>query len=169
MLKRSGQQSLTWPANMEQVKLEQNRWGVDCNKVYKEAGNEEFDSIDQVESVKTSKAFKEIFLEFKDVSHDFIPDERCVWIDLVVCHWASWAPEIFTTCERVPYSLVLREEMFRGVESDLVDSLKKARFVNESVLVDCGNVTTDDNEYVRRVIAPEKTPSTPPSTPPGND
>ncbi|GJY35102.1 hypothetical protein Tco_0420480 [Tanacetum coccineum] len=79
----------------------------DCNKVYKEAGNEavmsisvdvfvliwryvggrwvwlEFDSMDQVESVKTSKALKEIFLEFKDVSHDFIPDERCVWIDLV--------------------------------------------------------------------------------------
>ncbi|GJU50409.1 hypothetical protein Tco_1219964 [Tanacetum coccineum] len=40
----------------------------------------EFDSMDQVESVKTSKALKEIFLEFKDVSHDFIPDERCVWI-----------------------------------------------------------------------------------------
>ncbi|GKB38006.1 RNA-directed DNA polymerase, eukaryota [Tanacetum coccineum] len=40
----------------------------------------EFNSMDQVESVKTSKALKEIFLEFKDVSHDFIPDERCVWI-----------------------------------------------------------------------------------------
>ncbi|GKC76778.1 hypothetical protein Tco_1127552 [Tanacetum coccineum] len=39
--------------------------------------------MDQVESIKTSKALKEIFLEFKDVSHDFIPDERCVWIDLV--------------------------------------------------------------------------------------
>ncbi|GKD96583.1 RNA-directed DNA polymerase, eukaryota, partial [Tanacetum coccineum] len=38
----------------------------------------EFDSMDQVESVKTSKALKDIFLEFKDVSHDFIPDERCV-------------------------------------------------------------------------------------------
>ncbi|GJZ12881.1 hypothetical protein Tco_0548111 [Tanacetum coccineum] len=82
----------------------------DCNKVYKEAGNEavmsisvddcidldgmehkcwgrwvwlDFDSMDQVESVKTSKALKKIFLEFKDVSYDFIPDERCVWIDLV--------------------------------------------------------------------------------------
>ncbi|GKG52733.1 hypothetical protein Tco_0549845, partial [Tanacetum coccineum] len=31
----------------------------------------EFDSMDQVESFKTSKALKEIFLEFKDVSHDF--------------------------------------------------------------------------------------------------
>ncbi|GJW21683.1 hypothetical protein Tco_0032305 [Tanacetum coccineum] len=30
---------------------------------------------------RLSKALKEIFLEFKDVSHDFIPDERCVWID----------------------------------------------------------------------------------------
>ncbi|GKE05461.1 nucleotide-binding alpha-beta plait domain-containing protein [Tanacetum coccineum] len=49
----------------------------------------EFDSMDQVESVKTSKALKEIFLEFKDVSHDFIPDERCVWIDLVGLPLAS--------------------------------------------------------------------------------
>ncbi|GJZ21787.1 hypothetical protein Tco_0558826 [Tanacetum coccineum] len=43
--------------------------------------------MDQVEAVKTSKALKEIFLEFKDVSHDFIPDERCVWIDLVGLPW----------------------------------------------------------------------------------
>ncbi|GKD67519.1 hypothetical protein Tco_1309627 [Tanacetum coccineum] len=49
--------------------------------------------MDQVERVKTSKALKEIFLEFKDVSHDFIPDERCVWIDLVGLPLASWAPE----------------------------------------------------------------------------
>ncbi|GKB97847.1 RNA-directed DNA polymerase, eukaryota [Tanacetum coccineum] len=55
----------------------------------------EFDSMDQVESVKTSKALKEIFLEFKDVSHDFIPDERCVWIDLVGLPLASWAPEVY--------------------------------------------------------------------------
>ncbi|GJT83825.1 hypothetical protein Tco_0898693 [Tanacetum coccineum] len=51
--------------------------------------------MDQVESVKTSKALKEIFLEFKDVSHDFIPDERCVWIDLVGLPLASWAPEVY--------------------------------------------------------------------------
>ncbi|GKB27658.1 hypothetical protein Tco_0867059 [Tanacetum coccineum] len=55
----------------------------------------EFDSMDQVERVKTSKALKEIFLEFKDVSHDFIPDERCVWIDLVGLPLASWAPEVY--------------------------------------------------------------------------
>ncbi|GJT46133.1 RNA-directed DNA polymerase, eukaryota [Tanacetum coccineum] len=55
----------------------------------------EFDSMDQAESVKTSKALKEIFLEFKDVSHDFIPDERCVWIDLVGLPLASWAPEVY--------------------------------------------------------------------------
>ncbi|GJU33963.1 hypothetical protein Tco_1182317 [Tanacetum coccineum] len=47
------------------------------------------------ESVKTSKALKEIFLEFKDVSHDFIPDERCVWIDLVGLPLASWALEVY--------------------------------------------------------------------------
>ncbi|GJT48862.1 RNA-directed DNA polymerase, eukaryota [Tanacetum coccineum] len=55
----------------------------------------EFDYMDQVESVKTSKALKEIFLKFKDVSHDFIPDERCVWIDLVGLPLASWAPEVY--------------------------------------------------------------------------
>nr|GFC11962.1 armadillo-type fold protein [Tanacetum cinerariifolium] len=53
----------------------------------------EFDSMDQVESVKTSKALNEIFMEFKDVSHNFIPDERCVWIDVVGLPLASWALE----------------------------------------------------------------------------
>lgn len=55
----------------------------------------EFDSMDQVESVKTSKALNEIFLEFKDASHDFIPDERCVWIDLVGMPLGSWAPKVY--------------------------------------------------------------------------
>nr|GEV14116.1 nucleotide-binding alpha-beta plait domain-containing protein [Tanacetum cinerariifolium] len=52
----------------------------------------EFDSTDQVESVKNSKVLNELFLELKDVSYDFIPDERCVWIDLVGLPLASWAP-----------------------------------------------------------------------------
>nr|GFB06069.1 RNA-directed DNA polymerase, eukaryota [Tanacetum cinerariifolium] len=43
----------------------------------------EFDFTDQVESVKNSKVLNELFLELKDVSYDFILDERCVWIDLV--------------------------------------------------------------------------------------
>ncbi|GJT27793.1 hypothetical protein Tco_0908068 [Tanacetum coccineum] len=84
--------------------------------------------MDQVESVKTSKALKEIFLEFKDVSHDFIPDERCVWIDLVGLPLASWALEVYkklggrgeAACLRIVYSY------------------------------------TDDNEDVTQVIAPEK-------------
>nr|GFB10397.1 RNA-directed DNA polymerase, eukaryota [Tanacetum cinerariifolium] len=42
----------------------------------------EFNSTDQVESVKNSKVLNELFLELKDVSYDFIRDERCVWIDL---------------------------------------------------------------------------------------
>ncbi|GKA97890.1 hypothetical protein Tco_0825784 [Tanacetum coccineum] len=101
----------TCPANTEQYMLEQNLWGVNCNKrsilakglkiyvSFQSIKNKcllrismklvlicwgtfwvlfglKFDSMDQVESVKTSKALKEIFLEFKDVSHDFIPDER---------------------------------------------------------------------------------------------
>ncbi|GKB57871.1 RNA-directed DNA polymerase, eukaryota [Tanacetum coccineum] len=55
----------------------------------------EFDSTDQVESVKNSKVLNELFLELKDVSYDFIPDERCVWIDLVGLPLASWAPEVY--------------------------------------------------------------------------
>nr|GEW15342.1 RNA-directed DNA polymerase, eukaryota [Tanacetum cinerariifolium] len=54
----------------------------------------EFDSTDQVESVKNSKVLNELFLELKDFSYDFIPDERCVWIDLVGLPLASWAPEV---------------------------------------------------------------------------
>nr|GEW23772.1 hypothetical protein [Tanacetum cinerariifolium] len=55
----------------------------------------EFDSTDQVESVKNSKVLNELFLELKDVSYDFILDERCVWIDLVGLPLASWAPEVY--------------------------------------------------------------------------
>ncbi|GKG14940.1 hypothetical protein Tco_0354540, partial [Tanacetum coccineum] len=38
---------------------------------------------------------KRMNLEFKDVSHDFIPDERCVWIDLVGLPLEPWAPEVY--------------------------------------------------------------------------
>nr|GEX84854.1 5-oxoprolinase-like protein [Tanacetum cinerariifolium] len=55
----------------------------------------EFDSTDQVESVKNLKVLNELFLELKDVSYDFNPDERCVWIDLVGLPLASWAPEVY--------------------------------------------------------------------------
>nr|GEV70911.1 RNA-directed DNA polymerase, eukaryota [Tanacetum cinerariifolium] len=55
----------------------------------------EFDSTDQVESVKNSKVLNELFLELKYVSYDFIPDEKCVWIDLVGLPLASWAPEVY--------------------------------------------------------------------------
>nr|GEX29439.1 RNA-directed DNA polymerase, eukaryota [Tanacetum cinerariifolium] len=55
----------------------------------------DFDSTHQVESVKNSKVLNELFLELKDVSYDFILDERCVWIDLVGLPLASWAPEVY--------------------------------------------------------------------------
>nr|GEY98471.1 hypothetical protein [Tanacetum cinerariifolium] len=55
----------------------------------------EFDSTDQVESAKNSKVLNELFLELKDVSYDFISDERCVWIDLVGLPLASWALEVY--------------------------------------------------------------------------
>nr|GEU56807.1 hypothetical protein [Tanacetum cinerariifolium] len=55
----------------------------------------EFDLTNQVESVKNSKVLNELFLELKDVSYHFIPDERCVWIDLVGLPLASWAPEVY--------------------------------------------------------------------------
>ncbi|GJZ46920.1 zinc finger CCCH domain-containing protein 19, partial [Tanacetum coccineum] len=96
-----------------------------------------------------------------------------------------------------PSSRVLGEEDARGVESDLVDSFEEGEIRDDSVLYndgcikdcmeknleddageilgvhsqgDCGNVTTDDNEDVTPVIAPEKDSIiAPPSTPPGND
>ncbi|GJR24722.1 RNA-directed DNA polymerase, eukaryota [Tanacetum coccineum] len=95
-----------------------------------------------------------------------------------------------------PSSRVLREEDVRGVESDLVDSFEEGEIRDDSVLYndgcikdcmeknleddageilgvhsqgDCGNVTTDDNEDVTPVIAPEKDSIiAPPSTPPGD-
>ncbi|GKG08606.1 hypothetical protein Tco_0334438, partial [Tanacetum coccineum] len=92
-----------------------------------------------------------------------------------------------------PSSRVLREEDVRGVESDLVDSFEEGEIRDDSVLYndgcikncieknleddageilgvhsqgDYGNVTTDDNEDVMPVIAPEKDSIiAPPSTP----
>ncbi|GJZ70294.1 hypothetical protein Tco_0633844 [Tanacetum coccineum] len=168
------------------------------------------------ESVKTSKALKEIFLEFKDVSHDFIPDERCVWIDLVGLPLASWAPEVYkklggrwgssvftdmfcilggsilndkvTFESRNPLerkdargssldekfrkmSGFCREEDVRGVGTLIFGTpLNQGEICDDSGLGDCGNVTTDDNEDVTPVIAPEKDSIiAPPSTPSGND
>nr|GEX87409.1 RNA-directed DNA polymerase, eukaryota, reverse transcriptase zinc-binding domain protein [Tanacetum cinerariifolium] len=43
-----------------------------------------------------------------------------------------------------PSSRVLREEEFRGVESDLADSFEEGEIRGDSG--DCDNVTTDDNE-----------------------
>nr|GEX19857.1 hypothetical protein [Tanacetum cinerariifolium] len=55
----------------------------------------EFNSTNQVESIKNSKVLNELFLELKDVSYDFVLDERCVWIDLVGLPLASWALEVY--------------------------------------------------------------------------
>nr|GEZ05717.1 hypothetical protein [Tanacetum cinerariifolium] len=48
-----------------------------------------------VESVKNSKVLNELLLELKDVSYDFISNERYVWIDLVGLPLASWALEVY--------------------------------------------------------------------------
>ncbi|GKG06078.1 5-oxoprolinase-like protein, partial [Tanacetum coccineum] len=96
-----------------------------------------------------------------------------------------------------PSSRVLREEDVRGVKSDLVDSFEEGEIRDDSVLYndrcikdcmkknleddageilgvhsqgDCGNVSTDDNEDVTPVIAPEKDSIiAPSSTPPDSD
>nr|GEV12548.1 hypothetical protein [Tanacetum cinerariifolium] len=81
------------------------------NKANEESSNEalmfisEDDCIDldgmersilaKVERVKNTKVLNELFLELKDVSYDFIPNERCVWIDLVGLPLASWALEVY--------------------------------------------------------------------------
>ncbi|GJR12489.1 hypothetical protein Tco_0795141 [Tanacetum coccineum] len=142
----------------------------------------EFDSMDQVESVKTSKAL-----------------QRTWW----VCHWASWAPDVLEVgvggrwgkkqcfyrygndvdhvhgkvCSpyRSLYHLGFCERRnVRGVESDLWDAFEEGRFVmiRSCIMIGVivGNVTIDDNEDVTPVIAPEKDSIiAPPSTPPGND
>nr|GEY56994.1 hypothetical protein [Tanacetum cinerariifolium] len=76
----------------------------------------EFDSTDQVESIKNSKVLNELFLELKDISYDFIPDERCVWIDLVGLPLASWAPEV----------CVLTESLHRVLESFKVSNRNRS-------------------------------------------
>ncbi|GJU44291.1 hypothetical protein Tco_1201557 [Tanacetum coccineum] len=113
----------------------------------------EFASMDQVESVKTSKALKEIFLEFKDVSHDFILDERCVWIDLVGLSLASWAPEesllhVIAPNIEIDGGQFLKSNplerkdaegpyrrMFVGCESDLVESFEEGEGVSWMIQV----------------------------------
>ncbi|GJQ99757.1 RNA-directed DNA polymerase, eukaryota [Tanacetum coccineum] len=104
----------------------------DCNKVYKEAGNEAVMSISVDDCIDLDGMERSILAKVKDLSvisellkhmssegfddvglryvggrwvwlefdsmglpHDFIPDERCVWIDLVGLPLASWAPEVY--------------------------------------------------------------------------
>ncbi|GKA35357.1 hypothetical protein Tco_0721848 [Tanacetum coccineum] len=122
------------------------------------------------------KALKEfiLFLEFMDVSHDFIPDERCVdktwWVAI-----GSWAPEVdmklvwsgggssvfrnngnmtYVSWGRSPLRMLTMIQvsplvgfcerwMFVGWKYNLVDSLKKAKFVDDSVLYNDGGDIMD--------------------------
>ncbi|GJX96993.1 hypothetical protein Tco_0352791 [Tanacetum coccineum] len=141
----------------------------------------EFDSMDQVESVKTSKALKEIFLEFKDTYR------------IIATEFAYWAPKIESMevnsesnpLERKDAEGPSLDESLENVEHldvDSCDSDSPKNVNNDSVSPssrvlreedvqleddageilgvhsqgDCGNVTTDDNEDVTPVIAPEK-------------
>nr|GEW50690.1 hypothetical protein [Tanacetum cinerariifolium] len=126
----------------------------------------EFDSTDQVESVKNSKVLNELFLELKYVSYDFIPDERCVWIDLVGLPLASWAPEVYkklggrwgydnndsdSSSKMSSTSRLMREVNVRGVDSDHVDSFEEGKIIGDSVLnndgcvKDCMKKNLDDD------------------------
>nr|GEV78267.1 RNA-directed DNA polymerase, eukaryota [Tanacetum cinerariifolium] len=90
-----------------------------------------FDSTDQVKSVKNSKVLNELFLELKDVSYDFIPDERCVWIDLMGLPLASWAPEVYKKlggrwgCSMFT-DMVNDGPLFHGNVCVLIESLHRA-------------------------------------------
>ncbi|GKE88860.1 5-oxoprolinase-like protein, partial [Tanacetum coccineum] len=130
------------------------------------------------------------------VSKQFIKDKEQEWFkSVILCD--SDSPKNVNNDSVSPSSRVLREEDVRGVESDLVDSFEEGEIRDDSVLYndgcikdcmeknleddageilgvhyqgDCGNVTTDDNEDVTPVIAPEKDSIiAPSSTPPGND
>ncbi|GKC50907.1 hypothetical protein Tco_1073652 [Tanacetum coccineum] len=116
------------------------------------------------------------------VIESFIVSYRNQTYRIIATEFAYWAPNIESiehldvdSCDSdsldvnndsvSPSSRVLREEDVRGVESDLVDSFEEGEIRDDSG--DCGNVTTDDNEDVTPVIAPEKDSIiAPPSTPP---
>ncbi|GJX91381.1 hypothetical protein Tco_0344707 [Tanacetum coccineum] len=73
-------------------------------------------------------------------------------------------------------SRVLREEVCSWGGNDLVDSLKDGEIRDDSVLdndgcrLDCGKVTTDDNEDVRQLLLLKYgLLHCASSTPPGND
>ncbi|GJR17193.1 hypothetical protein Tco_0965720 [Tanacetum coccineum] len=67
-------------------------------------------------------------------------------------------------------SRVLLEDGFRWGGNDLNLEDDAGEILGVHSQGDCGNVTTDDNEDVTPVIAPEKDSIiAPPSTPPGND
>nr|GEU97118.1 nucleotide-binding alpha-beta plait domain-containing protein [Tanacetum cinerariifolium] len=115
----------------------------------------EFDSTDHVESVKNSKVLNELFLELKAVSYDFIPDERCVWIDLDDegpsldggpkheepldidnCDSVSSKDDnndSDSSSEMSSTSWLMREVDVRGVDSDHVDSFEEGYYIKISV------------------------------------
>ncbi|GJW00077.1 hypothetical protein Tco_1555328 [Tanacetum coccineum] len=130
----------------------------------------------QVECFKIQRRVKREFLEFIDVFLTIdIPDEKMCLDRPGGSAIASWALRSLYMCDRgkdaegpsLDGNRVLREVKRRltwGVESDLVDSLRRRDSWDDSG--DCGNVTTDDNEDVTPVIAPEKDSIiAPPSTP----
>ncbi|GKA20951.1 hypothetical protein Tco_0700940 [Tanacetum coccineum] len=135
----------------------------DCNKVYKEAGNEAVMSISVDDCIDLDGKERSILAKVKDLN------ERCVWIDLVGLPLASWAPEVYKKLGgRWESSVFTDMRIYLGVESNLGGPIEEGEIRDDSG--DCGNVTTDDNEDVTPVIAPEKDSIiAPPSTPPGND
>ncbi|GKC38938.1 hypothetical protein Tco_1051322, partial [Tanacetum coccineum] len=123
-------------------------------------GNSSFYGSKWKRSQGLQRCLKEIFLEFKDVSHEFIPDERCVWIDLVCVCLGIRGSEVYKKLggrwgvqlvfgydniesmevnseQSIPFSgkvgFLRRGGCLWGGEDDLVDSMKKGVIRDDSV------------------------------------
>ncbi|GJZ64175.1 nucleotide-binding alpha-beta plait domain-containing protein [Tanacetum coccineum] len=138
----------------------------DCNKVYKEAGNDAVMSITASETYVRLRDSDDVGLmntvwgNLGFVNSTLWIKERCVCIDLWFLQLQQWAPDVYKkigwvggeakACLRIyspknvnndsvsPSSRVLREEDVRGVESDLVDSFEECEIRDDSVLYNDG-------------------------------
>ncbi|GJW43897.1 hypothetical protein Tco_0072696 [Tanacetum coccineum] len=173
-VERSGDGKPSVGSNSQSVSINENVFQSFNSYAKAVLGNKSVDMSGQirrfidldVESVKTSKALKEIFLEFKDVSHDFIPDERCVWIDLVGLPLASWAPEVYkklggrgeAACLRIVYSYTDDNEDVTQVIAPEKDSIICASIYTPGLLIHFGPtwVKDDDDSMVQSLIEDTK-------------
>ncbi|GJV88077.1 hypothetical protein Tco_1532015 [Tanacetum coccineum] len=152
---------------------------------------------DQGKAVKTSNALKEIFLEFKDFSHDFIPDERIqrynviwkvmgpmshgkglVWKESLEKNEALECPivvihnspkNVNNESESPSIRYCDRKRMFRRIawKENLEDDTGEQIHIGVHSQGDCVMLPLMIMKMLRQLLLLKKTPSLPSSTPPG--